>query len=96
MNNPPTFLTESEINQLKWRCRRGLLENDIFIDRFFECYESSLTKDQALALLRLMDFSDNDLLDLLLQRRSNVLVVMDDAMKCVLKMLQLPQNPSSS
>jgi antitoxin CptB len=88
MNNPPTFLTESEINQLKWRCRRGLLENDLFIARFFERYESSINQEQALALLRLMDFSDNDLLDMLLQRPENVSVKLDDTMKEVLQMLQ--------
>ena len=88
MNNPPTFLTESEINQLKWRCRRGLLENDLFIARFFELHESSINQEQALALLRLMDFSDNDLLDMLLQRPENISLELDDTMKEVLQMLQ--------
>lgn len=88
MNNPPTFLTESEINQLKWRCRRGLLENDLFIARFFELHESSINQEQALALLRLMDFSDNDLLGMLLQRPENSSLELDDTMKEVLQMLQ--------
>ena len=88
MNNAPTFLTESEINQLKWRCRRGLLENDIFIARFFERYETTLCKEQAIALLRLMDYSDNDLLDMFLQRTENISVELDKTMKQVLQMLQ--------
>ena len=25
----------TELNRLKWRCKRGLLENDLFIERFF-------------------------------------------------------------
>ena len=95
MNNPPTYLTESEINQLKWRCRRGLLENDLFIDRFFRRYESALLKEQALALLRLMELSDNDLLDLLLQRAANFSLILDDNMNEVLQMLQSTQNTSS-
>ncbi|WP_051953454.1 succinate dehydrogenase assembly factor 2 [Xenophilus azovorans] len=54
---------------LKWRCRRGLLENDLFIARFFERHESRLTVRQARAMEVLMDLSDNDLLDLLLARK---------------------------
>jgi antitoxin CptB len=29
------MLGQAELNKLKWRCRRGLLENDLFIARFF-------------------------------------------------------------
>jgi antitoxin CptB len=56
------------LSKLKWRCRRGLLENDLFIERFFGRYEKSLTTSQAQGLLALMDLGDNDLLDLLLRR----------------------------
>ena len=56
------------LSKLKWRCRRGLLENDLFIERFFGRYEKTLTTSQAQGLLALMDLGDNDLLDLLLRR----------------------------
>jgi antitoxin CptB len=59
---------ERTLSRLKWRCRRGLLENDLFIERFFAQHETCLTRRQAGALERLMDLSDNDLLDLLLRR----------------------------
>jgi antitoxin CptB len=62
-------LTTGELNKLRWRCRRGLLENDLFIERFFARHEATLTTDQAAGLQRLMDLADNDLLDLLLSRR---------------------------
>ena len=58
------------LSRLKWRCRRGLLENDIFIERFFRRYESSLTVGQSQALGILMALSDNDLLDLQLARQT--------------------------
>lgn len=58
------------LSKLKWRCRRGLLENDLFIERFFARHEDSLTMRHAQALSRLMDLSDNDLLDIHLGRRS--------------------------
>jgi antitoxin CptB len=56
------------LSKLKWRCRRGLLENDLFIERFFARHEQTLTGDQARGLQLLMDLGDNDLLDLLLAR----------------------------
>jgi antitoxin CptB len=64
-----TLLDERALSKLHWRCRRGLLENDLFIERFFGRYESSLTVRQARSLEVLMDLADNDLLDLLLRRR---------------------------
>jgi antitoxin CptB len=54
--------------RLKWRCRRGLLENDLFIERFFAQYGTGLTRRQAQAMESLMTLADNDLLDLLLRR----------------------------
>jgi antitoxin CptB len=63
------MLTTGELNKLKWRCRRGLLENDLFIERFFRRHGQTLTVGQAQGLQRLMALADNDLLDLLLARR---------------------------
>ncbi len=69
MQTSSPLIGERELSKLKWRCRRGLLENDLFIERFFKRYEASLTVDQAQAVTDLMDLSDNDLLDLLLARK---------------------------
>ena len=63
------LLDERELSKLDWRCRRGLLENDLFIERFFERYEATITVRQAAGLEALMDLADNDLLDLLLVRK---------------------------
>ena len=63
------LLDTRALSKLHWRCRRGLLENDLFIERFFSRYESTLTQRHAEGLAALMDLSDNDLLDLLLRRR---------------------------
>ncbi|MEY4766184.1 MAG: hypothetical protein RI907_2857 [Pseudomonadota bacterium] len=57
------------LRRLRWRCRRGLLENDLFIERFFERHGEALTVSLVQGLLELMDLSDNDLLDLLLVRK---------------------------
>jgi antitoxin CptB len=63
-------LGQRELSKLRWRTRRGLLENDLFIERFFAKYEQLLTVRQANSLNALMDLSDNDLLDLHLARKS--------------------------
>jgi antitoxin CptB len=62
-------LGERALSKLRWRCRRGLLENDLFIERFFQRHDTHLTVGQARAMYVLMDLSDNDLLDLLLGRK---------------------------
>jgi antitoxin CptB len=59
----------TELNRLRWRCKRGLLENDLFIERFFERHGPRLTTREAAGLTALMDLADNDLLDLFLARR---------------------------
>jgi antitoxin CptB len=63
-----TVLNEQALNKLRWRCRRGLLENDLFIERFFARHEGTLTERQARGLRALMELPDHDLLDLLLRR----------------------------
>ena len=63
------FLDSRSLAKLRWRCRRGMLENDLFIERFFERYEHEITPQRSTALGMLMDLSDNDLLDLLLCRK---------------------------
>jgi antitoxin CptB len=62
-------LHPTDISRLKWRCRRGLLENDLFVQRFFQRFELTLTLAQVEGLQRLMDLADNDLLDLFLARK---------------------------
>jgi antitoxin CptB len=62
------MLDTADLNKLKWRCRRGLLENDLFIERFFARHEAALSDRQAQGLELLMELADNDLLDLLLAR----------------------------
>ncbi|WP_295647239.1 succinate dehydrogenase assembly factor 2 [uncultured Methylibium sp.] len=62
-------LSAAAMNRLRWRCRRGLLENDLFIERFFAANDGALSQRQARGLEALTDLADNDLLDLLLSRR---------------------------
>lgn len=54
--------------RLRWRARRGLLENDLFIERFFARYEATLSDAQVRGLSELLELSDNELLDVLMAR----------------------------
>jgi antitoxin CptB len=62
-------LGERAYSKLRWRCRRGLLENDLFIEKFFARHEKQLTVSDARALYALMNLSDNDLMDLFMRRK---------------------------
>ncbi len=68
-DHPDDLIGERQLSRLRWSCRRGLLENDLFIERFFKRYERTLSVRQAQGLSALMDLSDNDLLDLHLARK---------------------------
>jgi len=52
--------------RLRWRSRRGLLENDLILTHFLDRHEAELSDEQVDALTRLLDLSDNDLMGLLL------------------------------
>jgi antitoxin CptB len=57
------------LRRLRWRARRGLLENDLLIGGFLDRQGEGLEAGGAQALTRLLDLSEADLLDLLLERR---------------------------
>ena len=87
------LIDERALSKLQWRCRRGLLENDLFIERFFQRFSATLTVRQADAMAALMDLSDNDLLDVHLARKTiaQVDAQLDRAdVHEVLKMLREP------
>lgn len=58
----------SDIDRIRWRCRRGLLELDLVLERFLNVHFDQLTIAQKQALARLLDLPDNDLLDMVMGR----------------------------
>ena len=82
------LLDARSLSKLRWRCRRGLLENDLLIERFFGRHESTLTVAQAQGLGELMELADNDLLDLLLRRKDEAEFALGEETKKVLGMLR--------
>ena len=84
------LIDERALSKLRWRCRRGLLENDLFVERFFDRLAGRITERQAEGMLALMDLPDNDLLDLLLCRKQpEGELARDDVME-VLQLMRTP------
>ena len=54
--------------RLRWRARRGLLENDLILARFFQRHGAELTTADMLSIEALLDLPENELLDVLLAR----------------------------
>jgi len=77
-------VTPTELNRLRWRCRRGMLENDLILTRFLDARGEGITDQEVVALDRLLDLSDNELWDLLAGRQEPV----DAAVKPLLDALR--------
>jgi len=60
---------ETRRRRLRWRARRGLLENDLLMARFFQRFEADLSDADVVGLDRLLDLADGELLDLILGGR---------------------------
>ena len=73
-----------ELNRLRWRCRRGMLENDLMLERFLDARGEAITDGEIAALDRLLELSDNELWDLLSGRQEHE----DAAVKPLLEALR--------
>jgi antitoxin CptB len=62
-------LGNAELYRLKSDARRGLLENDLILQRFFERYGAQLSVEDGKVLSHLLALDDNDLMDLLIGRK---------------------------
>ena len=58
----------AEFDRIRWRCRRGLLELDIVLQRFLERRFEGLGAAERRLFDELLDAPDNDLLDMALGR----------------------------
>ena len=68
MSEPPV-IGQLERRRLRWRARRGMLENDLIVSRFLDREGDALDVEEILALEALLDLPDNELIDLLLARK---------------------------
>ena len=63
---------EAEARRLAWRCRRGLLELDIVLQRFVASQFTSLTNQELTALDALLALPDNDFWALLVNENMQI------------------------
>ena len=54
--------------RIRWRCRRGMLENDLILTRFLDAHAQTLTDERVAMLDRLLDLPDNELWDVIAGR----------------------------
>jgi antitoxin CptB len=59
------MLSDDELSRLKWRSRRGLLENDLMLEKFYAVKGNWLDSIKLESLNELLALGDNDLWDLL-------------------------------
>jgi succinate dehydrogenase flavin-adding protein (antitoxin of CptAB toxin-antitoxin module) len=58
-------IAAADLRRLRWRCRRGLLENDLVLERFLARHAAALDAARLAALNALLEYGDNDLWDVL-------------------------------
>jgi antitoxin CptB len=73
-----------EFERARWRCRRGLLELDIVLQRFMDQHYAQLDQQGLEQFERLLSLPDNDLWDLISARKAPA----DCSVQAVLELLQ--------
>ena len=71
----------AEARRLAWRCRRGLLELDIVLQRFVALEFTNLSSQELTALDVLLALPDNDFWDLLVNEKA---VITDKSTKKII------------
>lgn len=75
-----------ELERVRWRCRRGLLELDIILRRFVDEHYAKLDETEIRQFETLLDLSDNDLWDMIALKQTD-----DKNPQSVLRRLQAVQ-----
>jgi len=80
-------LGNAELYRLKSDARRGLLENDLILQRFFERYGAQLSVEDGKVLSQLLALDDNDLMDLLIGRKDSLVGLEKEMQEASFKMV---------
>ena len=67
-----TAVDDRRLDRLRWKARRGLLENDLLLTKFLNAELTSLNETELNTLDQLLQLGDNDLLDILMGRKPAV------------------------
>ncbi len=80
-------LSNAELYRLKSDARRGLLENDLILQRFFERFGAQIDVAEGKVLTQLLALEDNDLMDLLIGRKDSVAALENEAQETTFKLV---------
>jgi antitoxin CptB len=78
-------------DRIRWRARRGLLENDLLLQPFLADALEQLSTSELQVLDKLLQLSDNDLLDVLMGRQEAV----DDSTALIVARIRAAKNQAS-
>lgn len=84
MRNQPGPVVLKEAERARWRCRRGLLELDVVLQRFMDTHYAQLSRTELLQFETLLNLPDNDLWDIITLEKEA-----DRSVQPVLRLLQL-------
>jgi antitoxin CptB len=73
-----------QLERVRWRCRRGLLELDLVLQRFVDEYYAGLGEAERRQFETLLDLSDNELWDMIALRKKQE----NNGLQRVLSLLQ--------
>ena len=76
----------SELDRLRWHCRRGMLELDLMLHRFIDSRLESLTPDELERFKELLDLQDSELWQVLSGREE----IQDQRLKPIVLMIKDP------
>ncbi len=62
-------IATDRLKRITWRCRRGMLENDLVLSRFLASRGSAITEDEVAMLDALLELPDGELWDLIAGRQ---------------------------
>lgn len=74
----------SERDRIRWNCRRGMLELDLLLHKFLDRRLDLISAPQVEMFKELLEFEDNDLLDMLMGRAEPA----DERLSPVLEMMR--------
>ncbi len=74
-----------ELDRVRWRCRRGMLELDIVLQRFVDKYYAQLSENELQQFDTLLNLPDNDLWDMITAKKE----MGDIKLQPMLRLLQI-------
>ncbi len=74
-----------ELDRVRWRCRRGMLELDIVLQRFVDKHYTQLNEIELQQFDTLLNLPDNDLWDMITAKKE----IGDIKLQPMLRLLQI-------